>query len=282
MHKLSFDAVKYGKELLIDTADVASFLRENQVAIPTFYILMAIETGEGLVQIDEQRFEVASRTFCFIRPGNHVDISALSVTAGYWVFFPGAFLDTFFNDTFFTYKFDFFHGANALQSLPLDPSAFAYNYSLVRQIHEEVQQLQVDSEHVLRSSLYLLLIQLNRLYAVFHGTQGQVIQDVKVLQFKHLLQHKISEYNSVATMAKAIGISRTHLNQLSQQYFGKTAKQMMQERQLTVAKQMVLFSDQTIAQIAYQLGFTDPSNFNRFFRSHLQVTPRQYRVSFSK
>lgn len=282
MHKLSFDAVKYGKELLIDTADVASFVPENEIAIPSFYILVAIEKGTGVAQIDDHRFSIAGKTFCFIRPGNHVDISALTVSVGYWVFFPGAFLDSFFNDTFFTYKFDFFHGANALQSLPLAASDFLPNYQLVKQIHAELQQLQVDSEHVLRSSLYLLLIQLNRLYSAYHGTQGQVIQDVNVLQFKHLLQHKHRAYHSVTAMAKEIGISRTHLNQLSQQYFGKTAKHLMQERLLTEAKQMILFSQQNMAQIAYQLGFSDPSNFNRFFRSHLRVTPLQYRSMFSK
>lgn len=282
MHKLSFDAVKYGKELLIDTADVTTFLPENQVAIPSFYILMAIEKGKGMVHVDDHQFRVKGNTFCFIRPGNHVDISALSVTAGFWIFFPGAFLDSFFNDTFFTYKFDFFHGSNALQALPLSQADFIPNYQLVRQIHDEIQQLQVDSEHVLRSSLYLLLIQLNRLYAAFHGTQGQVIQDVKVLQFKHNLQHKIRQYATVGAMADALGISRTHLNQLSQRYFGRTAKRLLQERLLVEAKQMILFSDQDIAQIAYQLGFSDPSNFNRFFKSHLQETPNQYRSRFSK
>jgi len=45
------------------------------------------------------------------------------------------------------------------------------------------------------------------------------------------------------------------------------------------AKRMLLHSDDSIKEIAFQLGFEDASYFNKFFKRLTLQTPLQYRTA---
>jgi len=46
---------------------------------------------------------------------------------------------------------------------------------------------------------------------------------------------------------------------------------------VTQAKRQLVFSDQPIHEIAYDLAFTDPSHFTRFFRKNTGMSPQAFR-----
>jgi AraC family transcriptional activator of pobA len=47
---------------------------------------------------------------------------------------------------------------------------------------------------------------------------------------------------------------------------------------LTEAKRQLVFSNQSIHEIAYDLAFADPSHFIRSFRKYTGVTPQVFRA----
>ena len=281
MQILKFDRNKYGKEILIDTADMAEFNKSVKIAQPTFYIIAALDEAKGRIQIDMDDYEVTGQSFLFISPKTRVNIENLEASNAIWLFFEGEFLDFFFQDKFFTYKFDFFHGPKALQPLTLDSSSFKDIYSLFYQIHVEKRALKKDSDHFLRSSLYLLLIKLNRQYGITFKSEGNVIQDNRILQFKLLLETSIKEYKTVEEFAQILNISKTYLNKLCYNHFGKPCSHLIAERLLLEIKQSLLFTAKDIAVIAYEFGFSEPSNFIRFFKKHTNKTPLSFRVEYS-
>ena len=281
MQKLTFNKDKYGKEILIDTADMAEFNQYIKMAQPTFYIIAALKNAEGVVQIDMESYDVQNHSVLFISPNTRVNIDNVQATEAIWLFFEGEFLDFFFQDKFFTYKFDFFHGPKSLQPLPLNFSDFEDLYRLFQQIHNEKRALAEDSHHFLRSSLYLLLIKLNRHYGSTFSSEGNVIQDHRILQFKLLLETRIKELKTVEEFAQQLGISKTYLNKLCNSHFGKPCSHLIAERLLLESKQALLFSSKDIAVIAYEFGFSEPSNFIRFFKKHTNQTPLSFRDEFS-
>lgn len=281
MQILKFDRNKYGKEILIDTADMAEFNKTVKIAQPTFYIIAALDKAKGHIQIDMDTYEVSDESFLFISPKTRVNIENLEASNAFWLFFEGEFLDFFFQDKFFTYKFDFFHGPKALQPLTLDSSSFTDIYSLFHQIHVEKRDLKKDSDHFLRSSLYLLLIKLNRQYGSTYKSEGNVIQDNRILQFKLLLETKIKEFKTVEEFAQKLNISKTYLNKLCNHHFGKSCSHLIAERLVLEIKQSLLFTSNDIAVIAYEFGFSEPSNFIRFFKKHTRSTPLKFREEFS-
>jgi AraC family transcriptional regulator, transcriptional activator of pobA len=54
------------------------------------------------------------------------------------------------------------------------------------------------------------------------------------------------------------------------------------DRLMAEAKSMIQFSNLDIAEIAYQLDFSDASNFGKFFKKNAHVTPVEYRKQVKK
>ena len=50
-------------------------------------------------------------------------------------------------------------------------------------------------------------------------------------------------------------------------------------RVLTEAKRQLVFTRQPIHEIAYDLAFSDPSHFARFFRKQTGTTPHEFRAA---
>ncbi|KRA32493.1 AraC family transcriptional regulator [Nocardioides sp. Root614] len=84
--------------------------------------------------------------------------------------------------------------------------------------------------------------------------------------------HKVSEY------ADRLGYSTRTLNRLARQHTGLSAKELIDERVVLEAKRQLRHGDTSVAEIAEQLGFDDPSNFSSYFRRRTGTTPGAFRV----
>jgi AraC family transcriptional activator of pobA len=58
-----------------------------------------------------------------------------------------------------------------------------------------------------------------------------------------------------------------------------TAGHLIRQRVLTEAKRELVFTSRAIHEIAYALGFADPSHFARFFRKQTGMTPQDFRAA---
>jgi AraC-like DNA-binding protein len=76
-----------------------------------------------------------------------------------------------------------------------------------------------------------------------------------------------------------MNISAKYLSQTIKQTTGKNALAFINERLVAEAKTLIQFTSLDISEIAYQLNFSDPANFGKFFKKHVQVTPLEFRKS---
>jgi len=83
---------------------------------------------------------------------------------------------------------------------------------------------------------------------------------------------------SVASLAEILGMSaRTLTRRLSEH--GVTFRDLIQQKQEERSKFLLTQSDASIAQIAFETGFSEQSAFNRAFKRWTQKTPIEYRKS---
>ncbi|MBU1097476.1 MAG: helix-turn-helix domain-containing protein [Bacteroidetes bacterium] len=87
---------------------------------------------------------------------------------------------------------------------------------------------------------------------------------------------------SVKYYATRLAISTKKLNYITKKYFGKTAKVYIEERIIENSKKLLSDTPNTVKQISYSMGFTDPTNFNKFFKKHTSITPLMFRQQFIK
>lgn len=272
---------KYGRELLLDIGRIESlkdFILDDTLHNISFYEILFIEKGKGSFTLDENKMIVGPGTIIFTSPGQIRKWNVKQAARGYTLFFEKDFLNLFFTDDLFLYRFQFFHQYSSPTNMKMPMQVFRETLKLVRGIEKEFNQLQNDSGHLLRAILYQLLVVLNRYYADSHHLQSDIYIHPDFFRFRSLLEKKFITHRHVAAYAGILKISTNHLNKICRQYSGYSAQQMIHNKLISEIKRK-LHGNDSIKEIVYQFEFSDPSNFNRFFKKITGTTALEYRNS---
>ena len=102
--------------------------------------------------------------------------------------------------------------------------------------------------------------------------KSEIFQEYSELVMKHY-----QEWHHVAEYASAMHITVPHLCSTIKQASSRTAGDLIVEAIITDAKAQLKLSMAPIKEIAISLGFENVAFFNRFFKTHTGVTPKNYR-----
>ncbi len=95
-------------------------------------------------------------------------------------------------------------------------------------------------------------------------------------QVRYVLRNSLLEDSTQQTVAQQLNVSprtlRRHLHEN-----GITFQCLLDEERAARAKQLLLYSDQPIAIIAAQLGYSDSAHFTKSFKKHATVSPTVFR-----
>ncbi len=83
---------------------------------------------------------------------------------------------------------------------------------------------------------------------------------------------------SVDDIAHSLGVSRTQLYRKVKALLGTGVTEYIQTVRLTKARQLLLQEGSTIAEVAYQTGFSSPSYFSTAFKGKYQVSPSEFKA----
>jgi AraC family transcriptional activator of pobA len=270
---------KYGRELLLDIGRVEMlnhYVLDSTLHQLSFYEILFIEEGKGVFSLDDHKMSISPGTIIFTSPGQvrHWDIE--EAVKGYTLFFEKEFLHLFFSDHLFLYRFQYFHQYSRPAEMQMPEADFARCLKLVHTIEQEFSSLQNDSSHFIRAVLYQLLVVLNRYYANTYHLQSDTSIPADFYRFRALLEKEFTAHHDVLSYTKMLNISQGNLRKLCKQYSGLSAQQMIHQKLISEIKK-ALFYNKPAKEITYEFGFSDPSNFNRFFKKLTGTTPQQYK-----
>lgn len=100
-----------------------------------------------------------------------------------------------------------------------------------------------------------------------------------VYKYKKLVDTNVSEYHEVADYADLLNISPKYLNECVKEVLNVSSKEIIIEQLLMRSRSALKFSDKTIKEISFELGFSSPDYFSYFFKNHTGVTPTSLRKS---
>jgi AraC family transcriptional regulator, transcriptional activator of pobA len=96
-----------------------------------------------------------------------------------------------------------------------------------------------------------------------------------------LIEQKFKSEHAVSFYASELGLSPRKLGDVVKLYTGKYVSDVIDDRLITEAKRLLLFSNFTIKEIAFELGFEEHSYFTKVFKKLTGKTPSDFKPIFT-
>src|SRR5205085_5729712 len=94
---------------------------------------------------------------------------------------------------------------------------------------------------------------------------------------RRLVEEQFRKERLISYYAERLAMTADRLNDHVKRATGVTVGHLLRQRVLTEAKRQLVFTNLAIHEIAYDLAFSDPSHFARFFRKQTGTTPHEFR-----
>ncbi|RBL89767.1 helix-turn-helix domain-containing protein [Chitinophaga flava] len=124
----------------------------------------------------------------------------------------------------------------------------------------------VDTEVIL-AYLNSLLSELNSAY--FKNKEPLNILNInlsKFIEFKLVVETHLTEQPSINAIAEKLALSTNSLYRIVKEYSGSSPKDYFISRLMAEAQRKLRYSNTSIKELAYELGFNDPDYFSRLFK----------------
>ena len=99
----------------------------------------------------------------------------------------------------------------------------------------------------------------------------------KILAVRDLINEKLECPPNLSSISRTVGLNEYKLKRGFKQIFNTTVFGYLSEQRLLLARQYLLDTPRTAAEIGYQLGYSTPQHFNNAFKKRFGNTPDKIR-----
>lgn len=231
-----------------------------------FFELLFVTNGGGILQIDMQRFELQAGYVYCIMPSQLHRLQPAASTAGYVIRFNEAVFHSEskeFNSLFYT---NLLQAIGRSASIAFDKDVYREMIHIVTQLMREHNRLEAYQSEMLMQYLNILFIYMGRqcreeAEATVYNCNLRLLKRFISLVDKHFKTNKrVSEY------ADLMLVTPNHLNHAIKSASGHTAGYYIRQRIILEAKRQAVYSDSSMKEVAWELGFPDISHFSKLFK----------------
>lgn len=193
----------------------------------------------------------------------------------------------------FTKNFLLLSGNDTLSNLPvlqnpndaheilLDPSDIIFIEDILSKITSEYGQKADWQQSMLLSWLTVFLTYLSRLYLEQYPEKPSG-EKILLKKYHAKIDECFHSYHEVSDYAGLLNMSPGYLSEVVKVQSGKPAIKHIHERLVLEARRLLLHTENSLKEIAFDLGFNEASYFNRFFKRETGLTPAAYRSEIRK
>jgi AraC family transcriptional regulator, transcriptional activator of pobA len=95
--------------------------------------------------------------------------------------------------------------------------------------------------------------------------------------FLRILENNFRRPEGAEFYAEKLNMSARNLNLITQATFGKSVTEIIENRKLMEARQLLLTTEKSVSEIGFELGYNEKSYFTRVFRKKTGITPTGFR-----
>lgn len=243
------------------------------------YLFLLMEKGKGRGMVDFQVFNLKGNNLLLILPGQVHKYSRVSKDTEGWFLA----MDTgLIPDEFRAVLED-----PLLALRPINPGAPCMEQMkrCLELAHDLDQQTATGySKRAVYSLLTTFVAMVTNIYAqqrdmpIGKRSRPQVI----TRDFRALLIQEYKKLKSPGDYAAALHLSLSYLNEAVKEATGFTVTYWIHQEVMLEAKRLLYHSSCTVKEIAYELGYEDPTYFSRLFKKTVGKTPGEFREQYRK
>lgn len=131
--------------------------------------------------------------------------------------------------------------------------------------------------HELRARVALLAGLVARAIAEAGPSDNAPVDTGLQRRFEALVDRHYAEHLKISEYAARLGVTPTHLTRVMRGATGQPATAALQARIIREARRGLAYSNLSVSQIGYALGYEDPAHFSRVFRRATGLSPSAFR-----
>jgi AraC-like DNA-binding protein len=229
----------------------------KEVYIFEQYSLLTLKSGEGIFQVDFKNYNFPAGKSIFLAPGQYFQL----LSGQYNIIKTQFATNNIEQEKRARYLFKHLI---SLGYVDLDAKTYR---------DENLLFLNSTSPEILGDAISKWL-QLNP----FKATKKEI--DI-LFDIKDIVDDNYRERLSTLDISNKLSEKAYRIKWLTRKKLDSTVKKMVQHKLLLEAKRKMVFTSLSTKQVAYELGFSEPNYFNRFFKQFTGKTPYELREKYS-
>jgi AraC-like DNA-binding protein len=232
--------------------------------------------NSGNHYIDYEEIQHPANTIFFINKNQVHYFCPESINEGYLFHFNDSFISNFNLDLLSRFTISIFNEINAPYiNLTNNESTFVEN--ICKSVLLELDAKKENFSHIITHQIIGLLYQIERIKNEQISFKTDANSDFsKIVKFRQEIIKEIDQQLSIDDFASRLAISTKKLTALTKQYTSLTPGALIKELKILEAKRMISHQDISIKEVAYSLGFDQPTYFTKFFKKETKLTPKQF------
>jgi len=246
-----------------------------------FYHIILFSQGTGTHSIDFINYAYDDKTLLLVSKGQVQKFQVNHANKGILIVFTPEFLYENATESNLFHSLRVFEHALFSPCIRLSAERQRLLENLCQMIQHEYQKpTDKLSNEILHHLLRVMLLQIERIQQVSALNQRVAPHYQDFVEFRRLVERDMAQSRSVQYYARQLTVSPKKLNELIRQVLNKTAKEFIEEQVILEAQRLLAQGDMPVKEIAYQLGFSEPTNLVKFFKKHTHISPVAFRRQF--
>lgn len=274
---------KNGLPQEFEVVNIAELFKEFKDTLTTvhrtgFYHIIWFQNGNPTHLVDFNPIEIKPNTLLFVNKDTVQRFDSKTKFDGKAILFTDSFFNKTETDTKFLRTSILFNDLFSVAQIEIQNQSKLFA-NILQQMIDELNSIKDNSQaDILQNLLHNFLLHSERERRKQNFTEIKKSIDLDyVMRFKEILENCYKNQKQVNYYAKEISITEKRLNQATTKVLGKSPKEIIDNRVLLETKRILVHTNESVKEIAYTLGFEEPTNFIKYFKKHTTLTPTEFR-----
>jgi len=240
----------------------------------TFFALLIVTKGTGTHQIDLKEYDLKAGSVLKIAKGQVHAFQNNPQYEGFLIIFTEDFVLNYFSKSSINL---ISHLYNYHTTSPIANDKIGNEAFLNQLISELKTENQYGQKNIVASLLDIYLLRLERKTHTNNEQDHNSKRYDTFIKFKNLVESDYTATRNVKDYADKLFISTKHLNQVVKDFTLNTAKSFIDDYVILEAKRAIVSTEKSLKEIAFDTGFDEVTNFTKFFKNKMNMTPKAFK-----